>query len=379
MKKTLVLCVGFLFLAAMSGCSLGEVIDQFTPLQNTDTEISSSEGSRVYMDEIRGTLKDFTGNKITLTSGSDTYTFDVSQATLECEDGMICGDAVSIIYEGQLNNTDTDAVRALKVVDDYHETSTFEEKTTHGQIQSLTANAITVKSKGGKTVTFPITGTEQYYQSGLKTGLWVYLHYKGEFGTSNEETPDILNGSHMKIFSISDIDPLTIPSATPTPVPTEKEDTLPKSKMRAIIQNIQTNILQVSVENTDTILNLDLSATPCYFSGGITPGSHVTITYTGDFDGTTTEGLTILDVSGEIPENLSQRVTEFTISGEIIASTANTITLRTTDGINITCNKENASIATTGGLLSGSCVKVTFNPADSRQTNIYTAIKIEDL
>ena len=54
------------------------------------------------MDEIRGTLQYFTGNQLTLLSGSDNYVFDISQATLECADGMLCGDAVSVIYEGSL-------------------------------------------------------------------------------------------------------------------------------------------------------------------------------------------------------------------------------------------------------------------------------------
>ena len=149
--------------------------------------------------------------------------------------------------------------------------------------------------------------------------------------------------------------------------------------MRAVIQGIQTNILQVSVENTDNLLNLNMSAIPCYFSGGIESGAHVNVIYTGDFNGTTLDGLTILGITGDIPENLSERNTGFTISGEITASTANTITLLTSDGVRITCNTESASNESTGGLLTGSSVKVTFNPADSRQTNIYTALKIEDL
>ena len=108
---------------------------------------------------------------------------------------------------------------------------------------------------------------------------------------------------------------------------------------------------------------------------GIESGAHVNVIYTGDFNGTTLDGLTILGITGDIPENLSERNTGFTISGEITASTANTITLLTSDGVRITCNTESASNESTGGLLTGSSVKVTFNPADSRQTNIYTALK----
>ena len=170
-----------------------------------------------------------------------------------------------------------------------------------------------------------------------------------------------------------------MPAPTPTPAPQEGVEIKPENKLRAVIQNIQTNILQVSPENTTNILNLDMSAIPCYFSGGIESGAHVNVIYTGDFNGTTLDGLTILGITGDIPENLSERNTGFTISGEITASTANTITLLTSDGVRITCNTESASNESTGGLLTGSSVKVTFNPADSRQTNIYTALKIEDL
>lgn len=378
MKKILVVCIGSLFLITLSGCSLGDVVDRFSDSEDTQIQDINPGSTRVYMDEIRGTLQYFTGNQLTLLSGSDNYVFDISQATLECSDGMLCGDAVSVIYEGQLDSTDTGAVRVLKVVDDYHDTSEVKEGTTRGQVQNLTANSITIRSKGGKTVTFPITGTEQYYQGGIKAGNWVYLHYKGDFGPASADDPNVLDGSQMKIYSVSDIDPLNVPAPTPTPAPQEGVEIKPENKLRAVIQNIQTNILQVSPENTTNILNLDMSAIPCYFSGGIESGAHVNVIYTGDFNGTTLDGLTILGITGDIPENLSERNTGFTISGEITASTANTITLLTSDGVRITCNTESASNESTGGLLTGSSVKVTFNPADSRQTNIYTALKIED-
>ena len=312
MKKILVVCIGSLFLITLSGCSLGDIVDRFSDSEDTQIQDINPGNTRVYMDEIRGTLQYFTGNQLTLLSGSDNY-------------------------------------------------------------------SITIRSKGGKTVTFPITGTEQYYQGGIKAGNWVYLHYKGDFGPASADDPNVLDGSQMKIYSVSDIDPLNVPAPTPTPAPQEGVEIKPENKLRAVIQNIQTNILQVSPENTTNILNLDMSAIPCYFSGGIESGAHVNVIYTGDFNGTTLDGLTILGITGDIPENLSERNTGFTISGEITASTANTITLLTSDGVRITCNTESASNESTGGLLTGSSVKVTFNPADSRQTNIYTALKIEDL
>ena len=41
----------------------------------------------------------------------------------------------------------------------------LKKRTAHGQVISLTSNTITIKSKKGKTATYPITGTKQYYQA----------------------------------------------------------------------------------------------------------------------------------------------------------------------------------------------------------------------
>ena len=164
MKKILVVCIGSLFLITLSGCSLGDIVDRFSDSEDTQIQDINPGSTRAYMDEIRGTLQYFTGNQLTLLSGSDNYVFDISQATLECADGMLCGDAVSVIYEGSL----TVRIQALSACSKLLTTIMIlpkvKEGTTRGQVQNLTANSITIRSKGGKTVTFPITGTEQYYQ-----------------------------------------------------------------------------------------------------------------------------------------------------------------------------------------------------------------------
>ena len=379
MKKIVITGVGCMLSLALSGCSLGSVIDRFTASDDAAIQDINPEITRVYMDEIRGELQNFTGNQITLLSNDESYTFDISQATLECSNGMLAGDAVSVVYEGQLDSTDTGNVQALKVVDDYHQTAKLDDQTFFGQLQALTANSITVKSKEGQTVTFPITGTEQYYQAGIKVGNWVYIHYKGNLVASADGNTTAADGSHTKTVSVSDVDPFNVPAPTPTPAPQDGAEVKKENKLRGVIQNIQTNVLQVSIENTTNVLNLDMSALPCYFKGGPETGSHVNVIYTGDFNGTTLDGISVLGITGENPDKLTERGTGFTISGDIIASTANTITIRTYDGMNITCNTEKAANSSSGGLLTGSSVKITFNPADSKETNIYTAIKIEDL
>ena len=138
MKKLITIGIACLFSLSLSGCSLGSVIDRFTASDDAAIQDINPESTRVYMDEIRGELQNFTGNQITLLSDEESYTFDISQATLECSNGMLAGDAVSVVYEGQLDSTNTGAVHALKVVDDYHQMTTLEDQTFRGQVQVLT-------------------------------------------------------------------------------------------------------------------------------------------------------------------------------------------------------------------------------------------------
>ena len=378
MKKALAFFFCISLSLTFSGCSAGDLIDQYISTGDTEeTQNAPSESNRVYMDEIRGILQDFNGNQVTVSSDSASYTFDISQATVECQDGLLAGASVCVIYQGQLQDTDTSTVKALKVVDDYHQDNTMEENTVQGQLQNLTSNSAVIKTGDNQIITCPITGTEQYYQSGIQPNTPVYLHYKGNF-VSSPDNPNALDGTHTRIFSISDIDPLAVPSPTPTPAPVEGAETKKENQMRAVIQNIQMNSLTVAIDNTSTVLQLNMTGIPCYFNGGTSIGSHVTLTYTGDFNGSTLDGITLLGITGEIPESSRNRSPSFSVTGDITASTANTITLLTYDGMYITCYTEGATNTSTGGLLTGSTVKVSFNPADCRTSNIYTTLKIED-
>ena len=123
MKKFAKLLLSSCVLLSLSGCTAGDLIASYTSSQSdtsTAQEASDTPKQRVYMDEVKGTLQDFTGATLTMASQEQTYVFDVSEATLECEDGMITGDEISVIYEGQLSNDDTSTVKALKVVYDFH-------------------------------------------------------------------------------------------------------------------------------------------------------------------------------------------------------------------------------------------------------------------
>lgn len=377
MKKlsaALILTTVFL---SLSGCSAQDRLNQLLNAGDPQIPLKEAEHPRVYMDELCGTIKDFSGNQLTLFADPTLYSFDVSQADLECQNGLIAGDQVNVIYEGQLEGADTSSVKVLKVVDPFHNKPSLEEKTVYGQVQNLTANSLTLKSQDGITAVYPITGTQQYYQNGIRSGAWVYLHYRGELKSLSQDSTQ-QDASHIKVISVSDVEPFKVPAPTPTPQTSNEKEQKKEQKLRAVIQGVSMNTLKVLPKNSKETLNIDMSSIPCRFSGGITEGSRVNLIYTGSFNGTTLEGMNLLGVTGEIPERLSSHSVSHCVSGEITGSTANTITILSDDGMSLTFLTDSAENLSSGGLLTGSRVKLTFNPAQSRETNVYPCLKIED-
>ena len=389
MKKLLAVCACTVLSLSLSGCSLGTVLEQITSTGDVSVEEPSSPESaatepksRVYMDEISGTLQDFSGSQLILNKGEASYVFNLSGATLECKDGMITGDEISVIYEGQLSGTDTSTVQTLKVVDEFHHKSKLKKRTAHGQVLSLTANTITLKSKKGKTATYPITGTEQYYQNGIKEGDWVYLHFKGKFPDTSQDSSASLNASHLKVLGISDLETIVIPDPTPTPPPnpeeTPEEAAGKEQQFLATIQGVNLNILQILPAGSSTVQNLDMSSIPVYFKGGIAPGSHVNVTYKGVLQPDTLEGIQILAVTGEDPDTIDDKHISFTVTGVITGSTANTITVQTDDGAVDTFRTEELRNSSEASLEYGDYVQITFHPSKSKASNIYTAVQIQN-
>lgn len=175
---------------------------------------------------------------------------------------------------------------------------------------------------------------------------------------------------------------MQIPDPTPTPAPnvtlTPEQIANTEKQFLATIQGVNANILQILPAGSDTTFNLDMSAIPAYFKGGIAPGSHVNVTYIGDLQTDPFEAVRIIAVTGEDPDTIDNKHISFTASGTIIGSTANTITLQTDDGAVDTFRIENAENLTEGGMEYGDYVRITFHPSRSKSSNIYTAVKVQD-
>lgn len=386
MKKLSAACMILGLSLFVGGCSNDQIDDHIISLQDKISDATSSDPTsreasdssleeRVYMDEITGTLQNFDGTNMTISSDGETYVFDVSRTRLECKYGVVFSDQVSVIYQGQLFGTDISTISPIKVTDKYHNETPLENRTLKGKVKKLTSNALVIVTEKGNTVTFPVTGVRQYYKKGIKAGRWVYVHFRGKFINETIVGDKQYDGSFTKVISVSDTDPLKVPAATPTPSPAPKKK---EQHLRAKIVSVSTSTMTVVPQTTGSELTVPLTSVPVYFKGGMVPGSYVNIIYTGKFNGESTNGMKIRGITGEDPDTLSIRNISSTVTGTILGTTANTVLIQTYDGVKILCSRENVQDLSTSGMEEGADLRVTFNPAKSRTSNIYTCIKFED-
>ena len=209
MKKPLLIPLILCLAAVLAGCSPGELADNL--LRHGDrAEETTPPKERVYMDAISGQLASFDGTTMVLISDNLHYTFDLSEATLECRHGILSGSKISVIYEGRMNDNDTSTVKALKVADVIHGMEEPKDQMVTGHIQNMSTYYCTFRTEDGKLITFPITGAKQYYQNGLNSDSLMYLHYIGDLVW--QEGSDRADASHVRVVSISDVDPYKAPA-----------------------------------------------------------------------------------------------------------------------------------------------------------------------
>ena len=174
MKKLSAACMILGLSLFAGGCSNDQIDDHIISLQDKISDVTASDSTeqedqepsteeRVYIDELTGTLLDFDGTHLTISSNGETYVFDVSQTRLECKYGVVSSDQVSVIYQGQLSGTDISTIFPIKITAKYHNETPLEDRTLKGKVKSLTSNALVIVTEKGNTVTFPVTGVRQYY------------------------------------------------------------------------------------------------------------------------------------------------------------------------------------------------------------------------
>ena len=363
---------------ASSGCALGDLTSRYLLGQEAAPTESPSPKERVYMDEISGQLQSFDGMSLTIVADDGLhYTFDLSEAMLECQSGMLAGTELSVIYEGRLSETDTSEVKVLKVADVIHPKAKVEDHLVTGTILNMSTYSCTFRTEEGVTITFPTAGARQYYQQGLNGSSTMYLHYIGEIITEDLIGNELQDASHVKVVSISDIDPYKAPAWKQL---VDGLDSSHFKNVHATILGLSGNLLRLNVNGFDKDIDLDISGETSFFNGGFLPDTGVNIRYTGEMtQENSLNGISILSVAGDNPEKLKPAKLTGKVSGSVVGYTKDTVTVLTDDGMRVTCRTTDVPDSSTGGLLIGSGVSITIDPAASAGTNILESLKIQDI
>ena len=363
---------------SLSACISGSLVDQLAGKDSTPAEEPApSPAARVYMDEISGILTAFDGSSISLRDGKTDYTFDLSGATVECKNGLLYGDEISVIYEGQMNGTQTESVRALKVADVLHRQSELKERKIEGTITAVTPYSLTMTTAKGNTLTCSTIARPVSFRDGIGPGKQVVVHVIGKLHrlADNRLDPDL-----MTVISLSDAEPFQIPEAPQIPNELRKETTeegaqeavdpaITLQRMRVTLLSSTGQQIVVMPRGSSASITVDLAVTPCYFPGGILPEEEADLYYYGTFNGENLSGVTIDHLRGQDPEKIRASSITSYVRGTVIGKTLDTVTLRTADNILFTFRDK-----TTDPYPVGSEVQVTVNPAASFHTNIYTIV-----
>lgn len=381
MKKKILFFMGIGAVLLTAGCFPKELEDQIKKLEAEAIQARITEApkeqERMYIDEVKGTLQDFNGSQVVLSTQEGTYYFDVRYAVVECREGLLSGSPVSVIYEGQLAGRDTSYVRVLKVADAVHKKEPAATHIAEGKVEAFTCYSVTLKEEDKKSVTYPITGAMQYFQNGLKKGMKVFITYVGEPVRGEGVLAKTMDAAHVKVQCISDAQ-----AEPPGRKEYEASSSLlnqpqEKDRISGTVSGLSNGTLMAVLDGSTEAVKLNLDSAKVYFQGGIVIGTHFTAKYEGEI-GKAEKGVTVTEICGDDPASLNENEIQTSVIGSIIGMTANTVTIEPEKGILVICDITNAARTLSRELAVGMQVKIIFSPEKSRDSNIYPALQILD-
>ena len=421
MKKGGFLLIGCFFLLSLAcGCSPEEVVSRVRLSGGQEASDNETPKQRVYMDKVTGTLQGFDGSNVTISASNGAYTFDVSEATVECSRGMISGDEISVIYEGQLNGSDTSGVQALKIVDELHAEDAMKEQTIQGFLTGLTENTVTFRDAEDRIYRCTGMGARIYFAGGMAAEMPVTVHYLGMLPEAEAGSGTAVSAPLVKIISVSDTEPLAVPDLSKvmitqtvnqdeaagetgeqsgnagSPDAADPEAGSPDAggkpagsvnqkktvsvpvtsfpKIRGSLRGINMNLVRVLPSGASGDVQADISGIPIWFPGGTTEGIGFDIYYDGEIlDQSTLAGAKLLYAVGDDPTGIRKEKLATVISGVVIGHTADTVTLRTSDEAVVYLRPAASSQGDQVSCEVGDEIRVTVNPTAGGTTNILEA------
>lgn len=169
-----------------------------TTTKTPDTSAEESPDASIEGGEISGKIRSFTGGYLTIITDEEDsriLEFNLSEAQLECENGILAGDAVTVVFEGTIDGNSTRKATATKVIDPAGKDK-LEQQFMIAAISDVSTNMLTVTNTEGDSYSFVTTGAAYNCSNGLEPGNWVILTYLGELKISTAK--------NIKVLSVTD-------------------------------------------------------------------------------------------------------------------------------------------------------------------------------
>lgn len=339
---------------------------------------------------IEGTLVSFSGKDLVMESNAQSYTFDVSEATVSAAN-MVAGDEIVVHYEGDLDADGTKGVNVTLVEDKGAAPTQQQEQQVVGSLVDMSMNTITVKQNDGTEITFNSSNCEHDFVNGMREGNWVVVTYLGTINGTD--------GSSVKVVKITDNDPNTVEQAKQQMNIKAVDETTYATAGVHIRASYSTdsevlgNLAQgQSIQRTGVCDNgwsrVNYNGTDAYIYGDYlttqAPAASAAPAKTSGEPAATpqTEGGEPAPVVTPVPApepdpTPAPEPTQQTATGTVKDASMNTLTVEI-DGVEITLNVTDAQHHYKNGIQTGNSVSITYTGELTSDPSTATVVSVED-
>ena len=304
MKKKLMLCLLALTVTvSVAGCKK-KVVETEPPTETeteTQTETQTQKPTETEKEDsmnktrkLKGLVKASDANSLTIqTERGKELKFTTTGADIQLTNGITTGSTVTVMYKGEIVDTDTTNAKVLMVVDlEASETPVTEGEemteaetsdpdagsgTLTGSVYDINTDRIVVLSDDGELYYFTISTAKMDLTNGLQEGNYVTVAYTG----------DIYGPELVTADSITDDNEGTSAAAVTTSG---------ASYISGTLEECSTSTTTIISDDGET-LSFDTSDAAVSYASGVAYGSYITIAYTGTLNGSDTTGVKVVEVS----------------------------------------------------------------------------------
>ena len=366
----------------------------------TSVDDKGKSTQTVKQQEMVGTLEEYTSTSLKLKSNDGKeYQFSIVGAAREYKNGIEPGNWIHIYYTGNINDTNTSAVKVVKIIDDSDNIKNEQAKVQVKDVNENVWATAVVNVRDNYSTNANVLGTLQANDEVVRTGNcdngWSRITYNGNtayvYGAYVTTTAPAAPTQPAPAAEVPQPSQPKQPAAatpqTSQPAATDNggstgdsgntDDgtaTTPdeiKSTTGYVISLATDGTLMIDVDEQDYTFNITNAQQN--YANGLLVGNEVTITFQGDLDDSANAVVYTVTDSAANTNNQSQ------ITGTVKTASMNCIVIATDDNAILSISTGDAEVNVTGGITEGVRVTATLDLTQTvDESNVFYASAVND-